>query len=111
VGRCSGAAEEQTGNAPISMSLCVPRRFEFYARMRFDVRRIGQVKVGDGPVGGAKLTWEAVQAIDDEELDARLYPSVVAAGVLRDRRRRGPRAFGAWSLRSRLGCSWAACLA
>jgi transposase len=30
---------------------------------------------------GAKLTWEAVQAIDDDELEARLYPSVVAAGA------------------------------
>ena len=30
---------------------------------------------------GAKLTWEAVEAIDDDELEARLYPSVVAAGA------------------------------
>ena len=30
---------------------------------------------------GAKLTWEAVQAIDDDELEARLYPSVMAAGA------------------------------
>jgi transposase len=30
---------------------------------------------------GAKLTWEAVQAIDDEELEARLYPTVMAAGA------------------------------
>src|ERR1700677_1497751 len=28
-----------------------------------------------------KLTWEAVEAIDDDELEARLYPSVVAAGA------------------------------
>jgi transposase len=30
---------------------------------------------------GAKLTWEAVESIDDDELEARLYPSVVEAGA------------------------------
>jgi transposase len=30
---------------------------------------------------GARLTWETVQAIDDDELEARLYPSVRAAGA------------------------------
>jgi transposase len=29
----------------------------------------------------ARLTWEAVQALDDGELEARLYPSVVVAGA------------------------------
>jgi transposase len=47
---------------------------------------------------GAKLTWEAVQAIGDDELEAQLYPSVVVAGaraepdclwIHRERNRRG----------------------
>jgi transposase len=29
----------------------------------------------------AKLTWEAVQALDDAELEARMYPSVATAGA------------------------------
>ncbi len=40
---------------------------------------VGAVSLALSRAANAQLTWEAVQALDDAELEARLYPSVVAA--------------------------------
>ena len=40
---------------------------------------LGAVSSALSRASAAELTWEMVQAIDDDELERRLYPSVVAA--------------------------------
>jgi transposase len=42
---------------------------------------VGAVSLALTRAAEAKLTWEAVQALDDAELEARLYPSVATAGA------------------------------
>jgi transposase len=42
---------------------------------------VGAVSLALSRAANAQLTWEAVQALDDAELEARLYPSVVAAAA------------------------------
>ncbi|MBA3844351.1 MAG: IS21 family transposase [Actinobacteria bacterium] len=59
---------------------------------------VGAVSLALTRVTDAELTWEAVQQLDDAELEARLYPSVIAAAarpepdctwIHRERRRAG----------------------
>ena len=40
---------------------------------------MGTVSLALARASAAELTWEAVQALDDAQLEAALYPSVVAA--------------------------------
>ena len=42
---------------------------------------VGAVSLALTRATDAKLTWEAVQGLDDAQLEARLYPSVVAAAA------------------------------
>jgi transposase len=42
---------------------------------------LGAVSVVLARASSSGLTWEAVEAIDDEELERRLYPSAVAAAA------------------------------
>jgi hypothetical protein len=42
---------------------------------------VGAVSLALARAMGAQLTWEAVQKLDDAELEASLYPSVVAAAA------------------------------
>jgi hypothetical protein len=42
---------------------------------------VGVVSLALSRAANAQLTWEAVQALDDEQLEARLYPSVVVAAA------------------------------
>jgi hypothetical protein len=42
---------------------------------------MGAVSLALTRAANAALTWDAVNALDDSELEARLYPSVVAAAV------------------------------
>jgi hypothetical protein len=42
---------------------------------------VGAVSLALSRAKAAQLTWETVQTLDDAELEARLYPSVVAAGT------------------------------
>src|SRR5258708_25180275 len=42
---------------------------------------VGAVSLALERASEAELTWEGVQALDDEQLEARLYPSVAAAAA------------------------------
>src|ERR1700689_4684943 len=42
---------------------------------------VGAVSLALARAAAAELTWEAVQALDDVQLEAQLYPSVVAAAA------------------------------
>src|SRR5579859_3767509 len=42
---------------------------------------VGAVSLALVRAGAAELTWEAVQSLDDAQLEAQLYPSVAAAAA------------------------------